>query len=143
MKISLFIKNTVIVVFTGLILRMVGMFFKVWLAEKIGSEGLGLYQLIFSVYTLAATFATAGISTAVTRLVSEEEQNGISAVKKVMSRAVWLTLTAALLSTTIIYFGAEPIAIYLLKDIRAVMSLKILNLSLKKDTNYPLLNGHL
>ena len=130
MKISLFIKNTVIVVFTGLILRMVGMFFKVWLAEKIGSEGLGLYQLIFSVYTLAATFATAGISTAVPRLVSEEEQNGLSAVKKVMSRAVWLTLSAALLSTTIIYFGAEPIAIYLLKDTRAVMSLKILSFSL-------------
>ncbi len=130
MKISLFIKNTVIVVFTGLILRVVGMFFKVWLAEKIGAEGIGLYQLIFSVYALAATFATAGISTAVTRLVSEEEQNGLSAVKRVMSRAVLLTLSAAFLSTAVIFFGAKPIAFYLLKDERAVIALKMLSLSL-------------
>ena len=55
---------------TALILRVIGMVFRVWLAGSIGAEGMGLYQVIFSVYILASTFATSGISTAVTRIVT-------------------------------------------------------------------------
>ena len=71
MKKVLFIKNAAILTVTALILRMIGIFFRVWLADTIGAEGMGLYQVIFSVYVLASTFATSGISTAVTRTVTE------------------------------------------------------------------------
>ncbi|MBO5912801.1 MAG: oligosaccharide flippase family protein, partial [Clostridia bacterium] len=130
MKIRLFIKNTVILVATSLILRTVGVLFRIWLADRIGSEGVGLYQLIFSVYILAATFASSGVSTAVTRLVSENENKGRTAVKKIMKTAVTITLIAASASTAAVYFGAEVIAEFLLKDLRAVPSLKILSFSL-------------
>ena len=72
MKKTLFIKNAVILTVSAMILRFAGIIFKVWLARLIGSEGIGLYQLIFSVYVLASTFAQSGISTAVTRLTAEE-----------------------------------------------------------------------
>ena len=130
MKISIFIKNTVVLVATSLVLRSVGIFFRVWLAEKIGSEGMGLYQLIFSVYVLAATFATSGVSTAVTRLVADNEHKGKRAVERIMCTATAVTLVAAAVSVAVVYFGAEPIAAYLLKDTRAVPSLKILSFSL-------------
>lgn len=130
MKITLFIKNTVILAATGLLLRSVGVFFRVWIADTIGSEGMGLYQLIFSVYMLAATFASSGVCTAVTRLVADEESNGRRAVSCIMRKAVTVTVAAAVISTFIIYFFARPIAIYLLKDERAILSLKILSLSL-------------
>ena len=42
------------------------------MSNTIGAEGMGLYQLIFSIYILASTFATAGITTAVIHLVSEK-----------------------------------------------------------------------
>lgn len=130
MKVTLFIKNTVILVATSLILRSVGVLFRIWLADNIGSEGMGLYQLIFSVYMLAATFATSGVSTAVTRLVADEESHGQRAISGIMRRAVIITLIAAAVSTAVIFLCAEPIAIFLLKDRRAVLSLKILSLSL-------------
>ena len=110
MKITLFIKNTVILVATSLILRSAGIFFKVWLADRIGSEGIGLYQLIFSVYIFAAAFATSGISTAVTRLVAEEEQNGRRSSEQIMRTAVYITLLVAAVSTSLIFFLAEPIS---------------------------------
>ncbi|MEE1055002.1 MAG: oligosaccharide flippase family protein, partial [Acutalibacteraceae bacterium] len=72
MKKTLFIKNALILTVSSLILRFVGIIFKVWLAKLIGSEGIGLYQLVFSVYMLASTFAASGICTAVTRLIAEE-----------------------------------------------------------------------
>lgn len=66
LKKTVFIKNALILTASSLILRFVGIIFKVWLAKLIGSEGIGLYHLVFSVYMLAATFATSGICTAVT-----------------------------------------------------------------------------
>lgn len=130
MKINLFVKNAVILAVTGLILRLAGVLFKVWLADTVKSEGIGLYSLVFSVYMLAATFATAGVSTAVTRLVAEEERNGRKAIFSVMRKAVIITLLVALLTTAVIFFLAKPIALYILKDERTVLALKILSFSL-------------
>ena len=86
MKKTIFIKNAAILTVSSLILRFVGIFFKVWLAAKITAEGIGLYQLVFSVYMFAATFATSGISTAVTRLIAEEICVGSNnTVKKIVN----------------------------------------------------------
>ena len=72
LKKTVFIKNAVILTISSLILRFAGIIFKVYITRLIGSEGVGLYHLIFSFYMLASTFATSGISTAVTRRVTEE-----------------------------------------------------------------------
>ena len=39
----------------------IGMAFQVWLVGRIGSAGIGLYQLVLSVTNLLATFAISGI----------------------------------------------------------------------------------
>lgn len=96
MKKTLFIKNALILTVSSLILRFVGIIFKVWLAKLIGSEGIGLYQLVFSVYMLASTFAASGICTAVTRLIAEELAVGTKkGAVKIMRRSVELTLIIA------------------------------------------------
>lgn len=131
MKKTLFIKNALILTASSLILRFVGIIFKVWLAALIGSEGIGLYQLIFSVYVLAATFATSGICTAVTRLVAEELALGSKkGTLKILRRAIEITLLIAAVSVAVVYFGAEFIADRFIGDMRAVPALKILPLSL-------------
>lgn len=131
MKKTVFIKNAAILTASSLLLRFAGIIFKVWLAKKIGSEGIGLYQLVFSVYVLASTFAISGISTAVTRLVAEELALGTKkSTLRILRRSIQLTLIIATLSALIIYFGAEFIAKNFLDDLRAVNSIKILPLSL-------------
>ncbi len=131
MKKTVFIKNAAILTASSLILRFAGIIFKVWLAAKIGAEGIGLYQLVFSVYMFAATFATSGICTAVTRLVSEElvvgNKNGI---KRIMRRCVQLSLLVAAFTILVLFFGGDFIATKILKDARAALSLKILAFSL-------------
>ncbi len=131
MKKVVFIKNALILTATSLILRLLGVFFKVWMAKFIGSEGIGLYQLVFSFYVLASTFASGGISVAVTRLVSNElllgSKNG---VKKIMLRSFLLTFFIAFLSFCGIEVFAHPIATVFLGDQNAVLSLRILAFSL-------------
>lgn len=131
MKKSSFIKNACILTVTSLILRTIGIFFRVYMAGKIGAEGLGLYQLIFSIYTLAATFASAGISTAVTRLVTDELACGTPAsVRRILRRSITLSVLIGLLSAVVIFVGAELIADRWLSDARAIPSLKALCISL-------------
>ena len=131
MKKTIFIKNALILTASSLILRFVGIIFKVWLAQKIGSEGIGLYQLVFSVYVLATTFAISGTSTAVTRLVAEELALGNKkGTLKILRRAIQISLIIAFASVFILYFGAEFIATEFLGDIRAIPALKILPISL-------------
>lgn len=131
MRKTVFIKNALILTVTGLILRFAGILFKVWLASVIGSEGIGLYQLIFSVYVLASTFATSGISTAVTRLIAEELAMGSrEGTLKILRRAVLITLIVAFFSAALLFFGSDFIAIQLLSDPRAAHAIRILPLSL-------------
>lgn len=127
----IFIKNAAILTATSLLLRTVGMFFRVYLSGKIGAEGMGLYQLIVSVYVLGATFATSGICTAVTRMTADELVKGTDrSVRAVLRRAVLLSLAIGAASTAVIYFGAEIISVYWIRDIRALPALKILSFSL-------------
>ena len=131
MKKTIFIKNALILTLTSLLLRFAGIIFKIWMASLIGSEGIGLYQLIFSVYVLASTFATSGISTAVTRLCSEELAVGCQkGAKKILNRAFLITFIIAFLSVIIVFFGADFIAVRLLGDLRATPALKILPFAL-------------
>ena len=129
MKKVIFIKNAAILTVTSLALHLLGVFFKVWLAKRIGAEGIGLYQLIFSVYVLASAFASAGICTAVTRLTAEELSFGGNPFP-LLRRALLLTLGIAAVSVAILFCGAEKIAALFLNDTRAVPALKTLPFAL-------------
>lgn len=131
MKKTVFIKNALVLTASSLILRFAGIIFKVWLAQKIGSEGIGLYQIVFSVYVLASTFAISGTSTAVTRLVTEELALGNKkGTLKILRRAIQVSLIIAFFSVAVLFFGAKFIGTTILGDIRTIPSLKILPLSL-------------
>lgn len=131
MKKTIFIKNAVILTVTSFLLRFAGIIFKVWLAKEIGSEGIGLYSLIFSVYVLCSTFAMTGISTAVTRLVAEELALGSKkGTIKILRRSIELSLILSGVTIAIVYNCSGFIAKNLLEDARAVLALKILPFSL-------------
>ena len=69
---GIFLKNTAILTAASLALRGIGMVFRVYLAGQIGAQGMGLYQLITTVYNLFLTVATAGLGVAATRMITEE-----------------------------------------------------------------------
>ena len=129
MKKRLFVKNAAILSATSLFLKTVGIFFRVWLSEKMGAEGMGLYQLIFSLYVLGSTAAGTGLSTAVTRLVADAlAQNEELTVRRVLRRALWLSVAVAGASTAVFYGTAPLLGRWLLHDARAVPAIRILSL---------------
>ncbi|MBQ5591174.1 MAG: oligosaccharide flippase family protein [Clostridia bacterium] len=126
-----FLINTVILTLTALILRAAGLFFRVYLSNIIGAEGIGLYQLIFSVYMFASTFATSGISTAVTRLCADEIVcANKKTILKTLKSAIKISVIIGAITNILVYFSSPTIAGVLIGDIRANASIKILSFSL-------------
>ncbi len=131
MKKTLFIKNAVILTVTGTILRFLGIIFKVWLAGSIGSEGIGLYHIVFSLYTLASTFASSGITIAVTRLCADEQAIGNKkGIILIIRKATIIALSVAIFTFIFLIFGADFISSKLLSDSRAAMSICVFAFSL-------------
>ncbi len=131
MKKVVFIKNAVILFATSLILRVAGMAFKVWLSRAVGSEGIGLYQLVLSVYVFVSAFASGGICTAVTRLVTDELAVGTEkGAFSVLRRGIWLSIFLSAVTLLITFFGADFISAKILGDARAASAVRILGFAL-------------
>ena len=127
----IFIKNAITLTITSLLLRGIGMFFRAWLAGTIGSDGIGLYGQIFSVYMLFYGLSSSGLNLAVTRLVSEElVLGGRRGANLVVKRCMLAATVISLFFAALIFFGADFISIKLLGDARVQPALKILPLSL-------------
>ena len=56
----------------GMLTRVMGFFYRIFLSRLIGAEGLGIYQLLSPVMTLGFAVTAAGIQTAISRFVSSE-----------------------------------------------------------------------
>ena len=128
---SAFLQNAALLTVTSLLLRGVGILFRIYLAGRIGPEGMGLYQLVISVYMLVSAFAAAGLCTAVTRLVTDALCRGDRGrALRALRYAVLVSLLVGLVSAGALYLTAGPISRGLLKDARAAAALRILPISL-------------
>lgn len=131
MKTRLFFKNAMILMAGSFLMRGLGVAFGAWLSGKLGAEGMGLFQLIATIYGMASTFATSGIYLSVTRLVAEEVAAGrYAGANDAMRKCMRYGIVMSMLAAAALFFFAEPISIRLLDDSRAVLSLRILAFAL-------------
>ena len=119
------LKNAIILTVTSFILRSLGMFLRSYMSNKIGAEGMGLYQLIISIYVLATTLVTAGISTAITKLISDAyaKNESESKIKKIMQKALLIAILCSFIVVLLFFILAKPIGLYWLKDARCILSI--------------------
>ena len=83
-----YFKNAALLTGSDVVLRLAGMGLRIWLANALGGAGMGLYQLVLAVYGLFVTLATAGISVAATRLLTEELSRDKAAARGMLVRLV-------------------------------------------------------
>ena len=125
------IMNTALLTGSSLAMSAISMAFQVWLAGRIGSAGIGLYQLVLSVAFLCTTLAVSGIRFAATRLVSEELGHERSwSVAAAMRRCFAYSLFFGLSAMAVLFSFAEPIGFLWIGDARTVKSLKLIAFSM-------------
>lgn len=68
--------NTIILTAAGLINRVLGFGFRIVIVRLLGPETVGLYELVFSAFTLVLVLSTAGLPTAIAKIVAQETAMG-------------------------------------------------------------------
>lgn len=99
MKKTSFIINVFIMTGSMIIIRLAGIFSGIYISAKAGAEAMGLYHVIFSVYSFAVTISVSGTGLAATRLVSEsfgkKSYDKVQTIKKCLAVAICTSLFAS------------------------------------------------
>ena len=116
--------------FTSLAVRTVGIIFASYISGVAMAEGLGLFTLIMTVFSFAATLATAGTSLSVTRLVAGIIGEGRESPARILRGAFLYALVFGGAATLGLLLLCQPLCLHVLKDMRALTPLRTLAFSL-------------
>ncbi len=123
-----YLKNAALLTGSDVVLRLAGMGLRIWLANELGGEGMGLYQLVLAVYSLFVTLATAGVSVAATRLMAEElsgPDTARGAARGMLRRLLAAGLLLGLFAAALQLATADLAARWWLGDVRAAGALRV------------------
>ncbi len=106
-----FIEGAFILVVANALTKIIGAIFKIPLSNLMGSEGMGLFDVAYGIYTALFVIATAGLPVAISKMVSESRALGR---REEASRIVSVALSAfavfGLAATAVLWFGADLLA---------------------------------
>ena len=120
------ITGTVILTLTGLITRVMGFFYRIFLSHTIGAEGVGIYQLIFPVYALCFSFAVAGIQTGISRCcASALAQKNPAKARSYFSCGFFLSFSLSVIAAALLHRYAGFLSRSLLKEPRCTPLLQL------------------
>ncbi|MGN0805089.1 MAG: oligosaccharide flippase family protein [Candidatus Coproplasma sp.] len=103
MKKQGFLKGALIISVGGFISKLLGAVYRIPLVAYLGSEGMGIYQLVYPLYCILLTVSASGIPTGIARLISS---GGYGAEK----RAFFLYGGIGLIGSIIMYMLAVPLS---------------------------------
>lgn len=132
---NVILRGTLLLTIAGLISRIMGFFYRIFLANTIGAEGMGIYQLIFPIYSVCFSLCASGIETAISKLTAEKIAIGKPGeASGILKAGLFLTLTLSLSCSLIIFNYAEILAEIFLKEPRCTPLLKILAVTIPFGT---------
>ena len=94
-----------------LVVKLIGMFYKIPLLNIIGEQGSADFNNAYNIYSVLLTISTAGLPVAVSKLVSEADALGRrNQVRRTFRLALALFLILGVLSFLVMFFGSEQLA---------------------------------
>ena len=137
------VTGTVILTLTGLLSRFIGFFYRIFLSNVFGAEGMGIYQLIAPVLALSFALTVSGIQTAISKYVASETS---TRDYRTSFRTLWagflIAMAISIACALYIYLYADTIAVTLLLEARTAPLLRIIALSIPMATVHSCINGY-
>lgn len=113
------IRGTFLLTFSGFFCRFLGFFYRIYLSHTFGEEGVGLYQLIFPIYTFCFALTSSGLETAISRSVAQKcAQGKKKEALHSLKAGLLISFSLSLLCLFILQQHASYIATTLLHDSR-------------------------
>ncbi|MCL2361104.1 MAG: polysaccharide biosynthesis protein [Defluviitaleaceae bacterium] len=114
----------------GVITRVLGFVYRIYMSNLMGAEGMGLYQLIMPVYALAWSISCAGFNTTVSKLTAQERAKGeYGNMGRVLKQSMVITTLLGAGLTIALWYGAGILSEHFFNDARTFLPLRLLALA--------------
>lgn len=129
------ITGAAILTLAGIVTRLIGFFYKIFLSHAIGAEGLGIYQLVFPVYAFCFSLVVAGVQTGISRCCAAAlaEQNPVKA-RTYFSSGLTFSFLLSLAAAYFLYHHADFLSSSLLREARCEPLLRLIALCIPLGT---------
>ena len=104
MKKQTFLGGVAILFIAGILAKLIGAVYRVPLTWILGAEGLGIYQLVFPIFSLLMVISSAGMPTAISKLVANAlSKNDFNKAHKILKVSlIYLTIIGLVFSIVLI-----------------------------------------
>lgn len=134
------ITGALILTASGLISRVIGFFYRIFLSNTIGAEGMGLYSLIMPVFTICFSLCGGAYQTTISAFVAAGRKD-ISR-RHICITSIGLSLGSAFLLSGVLYLFNNQIASKILIEPRCGSLIRLLALTLPFSALHACINGY-
>jgi stage V sporulation protein B len=125
------LRNFFYLVTSGLIIQLAGSIYRIWLANRIGAEGLGILQMVYPVYRLLSGLATLGFPLALTKWSAEYLAAGrYLEIKSLIKWAIRLVSVSAMGACLALFLSAPLLGRFVYTDGRVSEALYVIALAI-------------
>ncbi len=149
--------GTIALTLAGFLSRIIGFFYRIFLSQQIGAEGIGVYQLITPVFSICFSLCCGPVQTAISRYVaaqnviprtsSKESRLGTGkgregSPESVLLAGLLLSFSLACVCAVILYAGSEIIADRILLEPRCGSLLRLMALTVPISSLHCCISGY-
>lgn len=133
---------------SGIASRIIGFFYRIFLAQTIGAEALGIYQLIAPVFAMCFALTASSIQTSISKFVGDAcGKNAGTSQGEITARGYLLlglviSCTASVIVGIFLYTQSDWIALHFLGELRCAPLLSLLSFSMLPCCIHACINGY-
>lgn len=136
------ISGTLLLTASGILGKIIGFFYRIFLSRTIGAEGLGIYQLIFPISTICFAVTVSGLSTALSKYIAEYQQKDPSSPKRFLRLCVLISGFLSFVFMLLLFRYSEFIAENILLEPRCAPLIPILACSIPLASVHSCIHGY-
>ena len=130
------IKGTLILTTAGILSKILGFFYRIYLSRCIGAAGMGLLQIVMPAAGIVFAICSSGIQTAISKFCCDKKNDFLWLISGLL-----LSIPTSLILTFIVYTNADFIATRFILNEACSSLLKILSLSFPFAAFHNCING--
>ncbi len=130
------VSGTIILTLSGLLSRVIGFFYRIFLSQRFGEEAMGIYQLIGPLLGLTYALCISGIQSAIAKQIAEKSS------KKVLYIGMCISFTLSSFCTYFLLENAGWLANRIFYEARLEPLIRVLAYSLPLSTIHSCINGY-
>lgn len=135
------IYGTIVLTGVSFLCRFIGFFYRIFISQTFGEEGMGIFQLTAPVMSIAYSLCCAGFQTAISRFVAAHQDEPRTSIRFLFT-GLSITGVLSLGFSFLIYECADFLAISVILEPRTAPLLRLLALSFPFSAIHCCMNGY-